>query len=120
MMDYPFKIGLEISHYNWHWDVYEPTLDESIQMAELLRNPAKNIKDIQEMLAKILVSWNCVGRDGKPLTPDIEGIKQIPQSVLFEALNSLAKALQSGFSDPKPYTASSPTTMPSPGETKII
>jgi hypothetical protein len=119
-MDYPFTVGIDIKHYNWHWDVFEPTLDESIQMAELLQNPAKNVKEIQEMLAKILRSWNCIGRDGQPLPVTIEGIKQIPQSVLFEALISLAKALQAGFSDPKPLSTSLPTTEPRPETLKGI
>jgi hypothetical protein len=117
--NYPLVITLKVPHYGWEIKVFEPTLEENQTIDHELQAGFDKLDaaKLQQSFANILVpnGWNCTDRKGQLLPCNIEGVRQIPQSVFLKMIAELAEALKVGFSDPKPSSASSPTTKAEPG-----
>ena len=116
MPEYPFLITLDVTHYHWKVQVYEPTIDENENIRTLLNAETPDIAKLQETFAGLLHSWNCTDRKGQPLPPTLESVRQLPQSVFLKIVTGLSEAIIRGFSDPKVNNSPLPITELKPGE----
>ena len=105
-----FKAKITIPHYGWETTFFEPTLDELLEMDAAQKSNPPDYAKLQEILANLLEGWNCTDRKDKPLPCNLEGVKQLPFSVLLKMVMALQTVVESGSSNPKDGSESSATS----------
>ena len=86
MANYP-TINIEVPAYGWKIKCWEITERES---EELVKASEANDNDrTLEVIAGLIIEWNCTDRNGNQLERSAAGLKEVPKSVLEAIINGL-------------------------------
>ena len=94
---------LPIPSYGWTVTIYEPSL---VELQKLQKAHADgDVPAINELWKNLIEGWDCKTRKGEPLPVTLEGIEQLPASVIKAMAMALFKAVTQGDDDPKNTSA---------------
>lgn len=87
MNNYP-TITVEAPNYGWRIKCWEISEGESEELGAA--SATGDHDGVLDIIAGLIIEWNCTDRTGNPLPKTREGLKMMPKSVLTEIITGMA------------------------------
>ena len=86
-----FTRRFKVPNYDWEIELFEPTTGEWVKLSDSYNE--RNWTEVHKALAPMVKSWNCTDRTGNALPITVEGVSNLPLTVIRWLVLELDSAL---------------------------
>ena len=75
-----FTRTFTVPNYNWQIELFEPTTGEWVKLSDSYND--RNWPEVHKALTPMVKQWDCTDRAGNVLPITVEGVAQLPLTVI--------------------------------------